>query len=88
MFFTYFRIFGNFLICIRKFDWKSDTRHSFLEFVAKSEQNFIKHEKKKKEKTNSSNIRRKIAKFDAENEKNRKFIFYSRKNVDDFWLKF
>ena len=27
-------------------------------------------------------------KFDAENEKNRKFIIHSRKNVDDFWLKF
>ena len=26
--------------------------------------------------------------FDAENEKNRKFIIHSRKNVDDFWLKF
>ena len=31
---------------------------------------------------------RKNAKFDAENEKHRKFIFHSRKNVDDFWLKF
>ena len=54
--FTDFRIFGNCLICFRNFDWKSDTRHSFLEFVAKSRQNFIK-------------IHRKNAKFDAENEK-------------------
>ena len=36
-----------FLICFRKFDWKSDTRHSFLEFVAKSGQNFIKNSQKK-----------------------------------------
>ena len=28
------------------------------------------------------------AKFNAENEKNRKFNIQSRKNVDDFWLKF
>ena len=45
--FTDFRIFSNFLICFRKFDWKSDTRHSFLEFVAKSGQNFIKKSQKK-----------------------------------------
>ena len=42
-----FIIFGNFLICFRKFDWKSDTRHSFLEFVAKSGQKFIKNLQKK-----------------------------------------
>ena len=44
--FTDFRIFGNFLICFRKFEWKSDTRHSFLEFVAKSGQNFITNSQK------------------------------------------
>ena len=75
MIFTDFRIFGNFLICFRKFDGKSDTRHSFLEFVAKSGQNFIKNSQKN-------------ANFDEENEKNRKFNIQSRKNVDDFWLKF
>ena len=36
------KFWSNFLICFRKFEWKSDTRHSFLEFVAKSGQNFIK----------------------------------------------
>ena len=41
--FRNFRNIGNFLICFRKFDWKDDTRHSFLEFVAKSGQNFINH---------------------------------------------
>ena len=41
-----FWIFGNFLICFRKFDWKSYTRHSFLELVAKSGQNFIKNSQK------------------------------------------
>ena len=46
MFRGHFRIFGHFLICFRKFDWKSDTRHSFLEFVAKSGQNFIKNSQK------------------------------------------
>ena len=70
-----FRILGNFLICFRKFDWKSDTRHSFLKFVAKSGQNFIKKSQKN-------------ARFDADNEKSRKFISHSRKNVDDFWLNF
>ena len=30
----------------------------------------------------------KMRKFDAENETNRKSIIHSRKNVDDFWLKF
>ena len=33
-------------------------------------------------------FRRKIAKFDGENEKNRRFNIQSRKNVGDFWLKF
>ena len=33
-------------------------------------------------------IIRKNAKFVQENEKNREFIFHSRKNVDDFWVKF
>ena len=70
-----FRIFGNFLILFRKFDSKSDTRHSFLKFVAKSGQKFIKNYQKN-------------TKFDEENEKHRKFIIQSRKNVDDFWLKF
>ena len=37
----------NFLICFRRFDWKSDTRHSFLEFVAKSGRHFIKNSQKK-----------------------------------------
>ena len=49
--FTDFRNFGNFLICFRKFDWKSDTRHSFLEFVAKSGYNFIKNLQKKIQKS-------------------------------------
>ena len=70
-----FQIFGNFRICFRKFDHKSDTRHSFLEFVAKSGKIFIKNSQKN-------------AKFDADNEKNLKFIIHSRKNVDDFWPKF
>ena len=56
MIFTDFRIFGNFLICFRKFDCKNDTRHSFLEFVAKSGQHFIKNSQKN-------------AKFDAGHEK-------------------
>ena len=46
-FFTKFRIFGKFLICFRKFDWKSDTRHYFLEFGAKSEKNSSKIRRKK-----------------------------------------
>ena len=41
-----FRIFGNFLTCLRNFDWKSDTRHSFPEFAAKSGENFIKNSQK------------------------------------------
>ena len=41
--FTDFRIFGNFLICFRKFGWKSGTRHYFLEFGAKSGKKFIKN---------------------------------------------
>ena len=36
----------------------------------------------------SSQFAEENAKFDTENEKNRKFTFNSRKNVDDFWLKF
>ena len=46
---TIFTNFGNFLIKkeIHRFDWKSNTRHSFLEFVAKSGQNFIKNSQKK-----------------------------------------
>ena len=36
----------------------------------------------------SSKIRRKNAKFDEENEKIGNSIIQSRKNVDDFWLKF
>ena len=59
----------NFLICFRKFDWKRDTRHSFLEFVAKSGQKFIKNSQKK-------------CKFDEENEINRKFNFSIAKK---FW---
>ena len=39
--------FGKFLICSRKFDWKSDTRHYFLEFGAKSGKKFIKNSQKK-----------------------------------------
>ena len=46
-FFTKFRIFGKFLICFRKFDWKSDTRHYFLEFGVKSGKIFIKNSQKK-----------------------------------------
>ena len=48
--FLIFHRFQNFRqvsTCFRKFDWKSDTRHSFLEFVAKSGQNFIKTSQKK-----------------------------------------
>ena len=76
MIFTNFKNFGNnFLICIRKFDCKSDTRHSFLEFVAKSGQNFIKNSQKN-------------VKFDEEIEKIGNSIIQSRKNVDDFWLTF
>ena len=41
--FIKFRIFGKFLICFRKFDWKSDTRHYFLEFGAKSGKKFMKN---------------------------------------------
>ena len=40
-------IFGNFLICFRKIDCKSDTRLSYLDFVAKSGQNFIKNSQQK-----------------------------------------
>ena len=47
MIFRNFRNFGNFLICFRKFNWKSDTRHSFLEIVAKSGQIFIKISQKR-----------------------------------------
>ena len=73
-----FQNFGNFLTWFGKFDWKSDTRHSFLEFGAKSGKN-------------SSNIRIKNAKFesfDEEIEKIGNSIIQSRKHVDDFWLKF
>ena len=63
------------IICFRKFDWKSNTCHSFLEFGAKSGQNFIKHFRKK-------------CKIQHKNYKTQKFIFPSRKNVDDFWLTF
>ena len=47
MILTNFKIFGNFLICFRKFDWKSKRRHSVLEFGAKSGKNFIKNSQKK-----------------------------------------
>ena len=47
MIFTNFRnYFGNFLICFRKFERKSDRRHPFLEFVANSGQKFIKNSQK------------------------------------------
>ena len=75
---TDFRMFGNFLICFRKFDWKSDTRHSSLEFVAKSGQNFIKNFK----------FRRKHAKFDGENEKNINSIFNREKLLAIFGWNF
>ena len=45
-FFTKFIIFGKFLNCFRKFDWKSGTRHYFLEFGAKSGKKFIKNSQK------------------------------------------
>ena len=58
---------SNFLICFRKFDWKSDTRHRSLEFVAKAGQNFIQNSqknenstKKKKKIGNSLFIREKM----------------------------
>ena len=54
----WFQNFRKFLICFRKFDWKSDTRHSSLEFVAKSGQNFIKNSQKKCE--NSTQKMKKI----------------------------
>ena len=73
--FTDFRVFGNFLICFRKFDWKSDTRHSFLEFVAKSGQNFIKNSQKN-------------AKFDADNEKIGNSIFNREKMMTIFGWNF
>ena len=74
--FQNFRQFSNLLkFCFRKFDWKSETRHSFLKFVAKSGQNFKKNH-------------RKDVNFDAEHENKWKFIVHSRKNVDDFWLNF
>ena len=72
---NFHRFFGKFLICFRKFDWKSDTHHSFLEFVAKSWQNFIKNSQKN-------------AKFERKNEKIGNSIFSFAKNVDDFGLKF
>ena len=50
-------------------------RHSFLEFGAKSGQNFIKNSQKN-------------VKFDTENEKIGNSCIHSRKNVDDFWLNF
>ena len=71
--FIKFRIFGKFLICFRKFDWKSDTRHYFLEFGAKSGKN-------------SSKIRRKKCKIrsvcDWINEYS---LIQSRKSFGDFW---
>ena len=77
MIFTNFRIFGNFLICFRKFDWKA-TDVSLYWNLARNPEKIIKHSQKK-------------CKFDEEISrkwKNRKFIFQSRKYVDDFWLKF
>ena len=74
--FQNFRQFSNLFSQI----WlKGDTRHSFLEFVAKSGQIFIKNSQEKRLRP------KKNAKFDVKNEKTE---IPSRKNVDDFWLKF
>ena len=75
MIFTKFRIFGKFLICFRKFDWKSDTRHYFLEFGAKSGKKFIKNSQKK------CKIR---SVCDWINEYS---LIQSRKSFGDFWRK-
>ena len=75
--------FDNFLICFRKFDWKSvfptslKLRHTSLssgicrEFRTKCHQNSQKKCKIRCRKWKIGNS-----------------IFHSRKNVDDFWLKF
>ena len=73
--FQNFRQFSNLLILFSQNWLKSDRRHSFLEFDAKSGQKFIKKSQKK-------------WKFDEEIEKIGNSIIQSRKNVDDFWLKF
>ena len=76
-----FKNFGKFLIRFRKFDWKSDTRHSSLEFVAKSGQNFIKHSQKI--------LKCKIRWRKWKNKIRNSLLKDSfAKNVDDFWLKF
>ena len=75
---NHFRIFGNFLICFRKFDWKNDTRHSFLEIVAKSGNCFIKIRRNIQK---MQNLTRYMTKY-------QKFNIQPRKNVGDFWLKF
>ena len=54
---------------------KSDRRHSFLEFGTKSGKKFIKNSQKK-----CKNRRRKWKIGNS--------LIQSRKNVDDFWLKF
>ena len=59
---TDFRIFGNFLICLRKIDRKATDVTLFW--------NLARNPGKK-----SSKIRRKKEKFDEENEKNRKFDY-------------
>ena len=73
MIFTDFGIFGNFLICFCKF-------YCNTEFVTATHVILLWNLSRNPDKI-SSKIRRKNAKFDAENEKNRKFIFFIREKM-------
>ena len=71
--FQHFRQFSN----LFSQNWlKSDRRHSFLEFGAKSGKMFIKNSQKKC-KTQGGKLK-----------KSEIQVFNHEKNVDDFWLKF
>ena len=73
--FTDFRIFGNFLICFRKFDWKATHVTLFWNLAQNPEKN---HQKFAEKMQKSKEKLKKIGNS----------IIQSRKNVGDFWLKF
>ena len=64
--FPRYQNFRQFLFYFQKLDCKNDTRHSFLESVTKSEQNFIKDSQKN-------------TKFDAENKKSEIHYSFAKK---------